>query len=490
MESYMTEKSTINNKKSEKFRIRAIQWVDKKSLDNSALDDVATGIVNMGKALDTRQAPAMVAIVKDQDYSNFRLYLNSEDFSDFTPEQRAGVVWHELNHILNNHLQESKDHRDLGMDNSQLVTVAQEIICNDTVLFHGVDLPMMYPDEDNEGIFYGEKILGYNCFGKTTKEVYDLLEQSDFEPPQNLGENNNPSDNPGDSDQGSQGQSCGGIYVDPDITDEELKDITEQIIQEVSNGMQNPDELLSDPQGSVDQSSASASMSSSSSPRDELLKKGDVKLEYFTLLKRIDPKIVQGLNGGLGHKKMKEDWRFTPRKLMGLQGKNTPLLPTMRPYEQKTRGENNLPLIVFAVDQSGSIGEEDARKTRELATTIPKDLADIHMVAFADDCKEMNKEGEILGNIGYGTSFYSVAEYVDNTLVKNGRKQQDISIVMITDGYDYDSRSLSSYNFRWFFCDLYERPTLEFNNILQTHVRTRHPIDDEDVFNVRDIAKW
>lgn len=488
--------NSLNNKKSENYRLKSIQWLDKKSLKNSSLDDVVTGIINMGKALDTRHAPAMVAILKDQDVSQFRLYLNSEDFNDFSPEERAGVVWHELNHILNNHLVEGSKHKELGMENKQLLTIAQEIVCNDTVLYHGLKLPMMYPDDMSKGIFYGEKILGYNCFGKTTKEVYDLLEESDYEPPQENsgngeGSSDNDSNGSGSSDDNSgENNPCGGVFIDPDITDEELEDIMDSIIKDIADGMDSPDDLVSDPDSDVSSQSNSAGMSPGSSVKDELVKKGDVKLEYFKLLQRIDPRIVSGMNGGLGYKKMKEDWRFKPRSLMGLNNKQIPLLPKMVPYKDKTRGDDNLPLIVFAVDQSGSIGETEARKTRELATTIPKNLADIRTVAFADHCSEMDKDGKIVDSIGFGTNFQSVADYVAQHMVKHNRKQQDISIIMITDGYDnYTMSSLKNYKFRWYWCNLNDSTKEDFYKVLNNCVNLDN-IDINDVFNVRDIAKW
>ena len=513
-------KNSLNNKKSENYRLQSIQWLDKKSLQLSVLDDVTTGIINMGKALDTRHAPAMVAILKDQDSSQFRLYLNSQDFKDFSPEERAGVVWHELNHILNNHLVETSKREELGMSNKQLLTIAQEIICNDTVLYHGLKLPHMFPDDMSQGIFYGEKILGFNCFGKTTKEVYDLLEESDYEPPQQSNNNSNNSggnntedsddsnngqqesnssqdgshntndnsDSPDGSQQGDDGNSCGGVYVDPDISDEELENIVDNLIKDIIDGMIDPIDIVSDKNSDISSKTNSASMSPGSSTREELIKKGDVKLEYFKLLERIDPKIVQGMSGGLGHKKMREDWRFKPRSLMGLTNKQTPLLPKMVPYKDKSRGDD-LPLIVFAVDQSGSIGAEDARKTRELATTIPNNLADIHTVAFAEDCAEMSKNGDILGNIGCGTNFSSVGDYVTKHMVNHNKKPRDISIVMITDGYDFGSQ-LSQYNFRWFWCDLNDNSREEFYTILQSRVRLSNDINMKDIFNVRDISKW
>ena len=501
----------LNNKNSENYRLQSIRWLDKKSLKNPVLDDVTTGIINMGKALDTRQAPAMVAIRKDQDTSQFRLYLNSLFFENLSFEERAGVVWHELNHILNNHFIEGKKHKELGMDDEKLLTVAQEIICNDTVLYHGLKLPLMYPDDMSQGIFYGEKILGYNCFGKTTKEVYDLLEESDYDPSPSESDSKENSDSTNtdgsntdnsDSSDGKNSNSsnsddgdtqndghCGGVHVDPNITDEELEDLIDNIIKDIIDGMNVPDSLVSDNNSDIDNKTNSASMSPGMSARDELVKKGDVKLEYFKLLDRIDPRIVRGMSGGLGHKKMVEDWRFKPRSLMGLTNSQTPLLPKMVPYKDKTRGDD-LPLVVFAIDQSGSIGAEDARKTRELATTIPNNLADIYTVAFADDCAEMNKDGKILGNIGYGTNFSSVGEFVQKNIVNYDKKARDISIVMITDGYNYGFNQFRDYGFRWFWCDISTSTKPDFLSILNRCVNMKNGIDDKDVFNIRDISKW
>ena len=175
---------------SEKCRTGAIQWFNDRS-EEDVFYNVALGIVNMGKAADMRgQIPAMVAVNKKDDTCNFQLSLNSTIFQDFTEEESAGVVWHELNHIIHKHLAYH-----LGEDtmpNKKCRTIAEEIVCNDTVLLHDVVLPMMSPDS-LEGIYYGEKWLGYNTQenSMSTQDVYDELMEKGKE----VSESRNSQDN-------------------------------------------------------------------------------------------------------------------------------------------------------------------------------------------------------------------------------------------------------------------------------------------------------
>ena len=75
-------------------------------------------------------------------------------------------------------------------------------------------------------------------------------------------------------------------------------------------------------------------------------------------------------------------------------------------------------------------------------------------------------------------------------MVKHNRKQQDISIIMITDGYDnYTMSSLKNYKFRWYWCNLNDTAKEDFYKVLNDCVNLDN-IDINDVFNVRDIAKW
>lgn len=158
------------------FRNKAIRFYDMRYVQKRIFRDVATGIVNMGKAHGTNKATAMVAVPLTSDTAqDFTLYLNADELKDMTREQVAGVVWHELNHILLGHL-----HYRIGgsetMPNEKMRIIAEEICCNDTVLYHNVDLPYMYTD-NMQGIYYGEKWLGYNTYERkmSTQEVYDAL---------------------------------------------------------------------------------------------------------------------------------------------------------------------------------------------------------------------------------------------------------------------------------------------------------------------------
>lgn len=528
----------LNNRAAEKYRVKAMQFFDNKYDPHGVFEDVATGIVNMGNATSTRHAIAMVAIKKDADTATFKLYIDEEKFKDFTPEERAGVVWHELNHVLNEHLKEASEREKLGMPSMKILTMAQEIICNDTVLYHGVKLPLMNPDDKNVGIIYGEKFVGKNCFGMTTKEVYDLLvEQGEDENDQDdhnnqgasgqgeqgnqgqSGQGDQEQSDQGQSGQGDQGQSdqgqsgqeeqedqddgqgssshghqgdehggCGGIYIDEDVTIEDIQNI----IQDIIDGMSDPNNITSG-DSDLDAKANTGQGMSQGSIREQLIKEGDVKLKWFELLKKIDPRVYNAMGGVLGRVDTIADWRFKPRSLAAIsRNPNSPILPKMIPDGESSYGNNSTPVIIFAIDQSGSIGHDEARKARELATTIPSNSADVHVLAFATHCCKMDKTtGEFEYDIGGGTDFSSIVRKIRN--LKN-IDPREASVIVLTDGESYfygDDFPEHPAKWYWFNIDNNYTTMSRFkNNIQQAFSQVQGCSPDENIFGINEITKW
>lgn len=435
----------------EGYRRSALRFFDfHASMDDQRVSDsVALGITNMGRATACSDEIAKVQVSKGENAVMFRLFLNPARFSEFTAAQRAGVVWHELNHILHDHLSHFADNE--GMDDRQRLTVAQEIVCNDTVLAHGNPLPLM------DSILHGERILGYNTFPKNTREVYDLLDEEAMDKANQGGEDGegggsggsggggggdadcdecggSGTDDNGDECQecggsgkakgqsggNSSGHGCGGIEIDPDVTAEDLKDLAESIADGLSE---------------EDMKAISDALGGSGAGHDipggnlSLSKKEDVSADWVALLRHIAPEIADEVGGGATMDRMVADWRSQPLFSYGVAG--AARLPVFTPEGNVNGiGDDVKPTIILAVDQSGSIPAEVARKARELATTIPAELADVRACVFGDTWAELDlDDGSVSRPHGFGTDFSAVANFVSEV----GATERT-SVLVFTDG--------------------------------------------------------
>lgn len=413
--------------------------------DERVSDAVALGITNMGRASACTDAPAKVQVSKGENAAMFRLFLNTSDFARFTPAERAGVVWHELNHVLHDHLSHFTDNE--GMDDQQKLTVAQEIVCNDTVLHHGNPLPLM------DKIFHGERILGYNTYPRTTREVYDLLDDEAMDKANSGGDEGEGGgaggaggagggecgdcDGKGTDDNGEvcqgcdgsgkgqgrpggHGHGCGGIEIDPNVTAEDLKELAEA----VADGLSDEDiKAISEALGGsgVGHDLPGGNLS--------LDKKEDVSADWVALLRHIAPEIADEVGGGATMDRMVADWRSQPLFSYGMG--QAARLPVFTPEGQVNGiGDDVRPTIILAVDQSGSIPQEVARKARELATTIPRELADVRACVFGDTWAELDlDDGSVSRHHGFGTDFSAVAEFVSEV----GATERT-SVLVFTDG--------------------------------------------------------
>ena len=222
------EQNIVLRKNAESYRLGAKNYYDNASEDYAY--DVSMGIVNLGVAHDCSDEIAKVQINLGDDIRSFQLYINPDKFKNFDKEERAGVVWHELNHIIHKHLGMSVNDKSLKMDNQKLLTMAQEIVCNDTVLYHGVKLPCM------DGIIYGDKYLNQNTYPHTTKEVYDMLvDESENNPDSPINDYLNSEDN-------NTPCSAHGNIMDADGNPVDLDEIFENMTAQSDDSDDNDEE--------------------------------------------------------------------------------------------------------------------------------------------------------------------------------------------------------------------------------------------------------
>ena len=453
----------VLRKNAESYRLGAMNFYDNASEDYAY--DVSMGIVNLGVAHDCSDEIAKVQINLGDDIRSFQLYINPDKFKNFDEEERAGVVWHELNHIIHKHLGMSVNDKSLKMDNQKLLTMAQEIVCNDTVLYHGVKLPCM------DGIIYGDKYLNQNTYPHTTKEVYDMLvDESENNPDSpindylNSEENNTPcsahgnimdadgnpvdldeifenmtaqSDDSDDNDEEAQGTAPGENLED---TLDEIANIVNNSANDVNDGMNNATSV--DDKGNRAQQSSPGSGSGDASMNSLDTQNMNATPDDWTqFLRDIDPRIDisnPGDDGMFDYLSQESDWANQPIYMHSMHAHGVSgRLPSMKPMSDVNDTDGNVkPSIIFAIDQSGSIGIEEAKGILGLVKFIPEDKVDVKMCVYGDYSEEvtldeLHDDHSISSkNIGYGTNFSAIDYFVKST----DMDYHNTTIVNFTDG--------------------------------------------------------
>lgn len=486
------------------YRLDALAFFDELS-DDSKLRrlfarDVAIGIMNMGAALRTDGAPASVAINSGEDATRYRLYINSEKMSKFTREQRAGVVWHELNHVLHKHLCPDAAAK---MPNKRQRTMAEEIVCNDTPLHFGIDMPNNTPD-DAERIITGEQFVGKNTYPATTTEVYDMLQsemEQGNEDVQDAVDGGDAEDScPSHGDAGSSDDSGAGGADNEDVQDAgndgdsgdgttDSEGNGDSVVGQTDDGLSSEGlkEALGRLMDGMGEQSASGSWLNSIREQDEsgVLQPGSntdvstggrnsaqvnvgysdedvVPDKWAEFLRKVNPRIdIRNTNdyGMYASRQVVSDWRRVPSYMHSFDMSRF-RLPALRPHSDfDDRGDKARPTVAVAIDQSGSIGSELARRVLSLAMAIPDDVADVILVVYAERAVSVDTKGKtredvvhrlLAANIGMGTDFNSIF----HELKRRGVDMDSTTVINFTDGGSDFSPSLLRQVSGWAMVDV------------------------------------
>lgn len=488
----------------EAYRLEALKFFGNMAVTNltrynSFAGAVATGIMNMGAALHTEEAPAMVSLRRgESDISRYRLHIDPNAFSEFTVEQRAGVVWHELNHVIFCHLDNESAVKQ-GMDNAKMCTIAEEIVCNDAVLHHGVDLPHMSPDSP-EGIYYGEKFLGFNTFPRSTKEVYDLLDEQKDDNDM-LRQALNSEDEQGcpgqvysDAQDGSESDSQGGSGTGDQ---EEAKEALEALLDGMKGNFADVAKEKSPSTGDGGNGSSEGDGGEGHSYNlgyDE----DDMPVDWAEFLWRVNPRvdIRSAFDYGMSAlSRSRSDWRRQPLYTYGLST-NGAMLPSRRPaFDPQGDGNDVKPTVVVAVDQSGSLGRDLAEKVMGMAAHIPGDVADVKIVVYASKAAIIDMEGkepdemmEEAGKhqIGYGTSF-------DNIYLELAKAETDFTnttVINFTDGECEFNNTPDEIIKNWVMVDVNTKSSSDepFTSFFSSSTYWKKTIPKDNLYTIQDCA--
>lgn len=509
------------------YRLDALAFFDELS-DDAKLRrlfarDVAIGIMNMGAALRTDGAPASVAINSGEDATKYRLYINPEKMSKFTREQRAGVVWHELNHVLHKHLCPDAAAK---MPNKRQRTMAEEIVCNDTPLHFGIDMPNNTPD-DAEKIITGERFVGKNTYPATTTEVYDMLQRemeqgnedscpshggaggsddsgaggADNEDVQEAGSGDSGA---GSDDSEGNGDSDSGQPED-ELSSEELKEALGRLMDGMGEqgapgswlkSIREQDESgVLQPGSSTDIGVGSSSAQVNVGYSDEDV----VPDKWVEFLRKVNPRIdIRNTNdyGMYASRQVVSDWRRVPSYMHSFDMSRF-RLPALRPHSDfDDRGDKARPTVAVAIDQSGSIGAELARRVLSLAMAIPDDVADVILVVYAERAVSVDTKGKtredvvhslLAANIGMGTDFNSIF----HELKRRGVDMDSTTVINFTDGESDFSPSLLRQVSDWAMVDVMACRELDgaFNTLRSnTRLQWKRHIPTERWFAIHECS--
>lgn len=352
----------------------AIAWLD----DHHPF--FVTPLLNLGTP---REDTSVDTLAVQKIGKDIQLMINPDFLDEHTTEECAGLLSHELYHVVMNHLGEQDK-----FEHEQVMVIAQECIVNDSVLEEGMSLP--------DSAILGMNYVEYNTSFLPTKIVYDdLLKKLDPLPEKS---ERNCSHTSGEGL--DQREIFNKIFNNADIEEapESLKVMLENAASKAGSGF--------------------SFQKTTKSGRK-------ISLKWTELINKIHPNTFS--DGG--RSKSSGTWSRPRRKLAGMPERI--MLPDRKDLDQAGLGGNRRPKIVLALDTSGSIPKEKVVELLDLANSIPKRKVDVICCTFADDYVKLDidKSFDDQTVAWGGTDFYAISEFVRD------HAEQDTHVIVITDGH-------------------------------------------------------
>jgi predicted metal-dependent peptidase len=149
-----------------------------------------------------------------------------------------------------------------------------------------------------------------------------------------------------------------------------------------------------------------------------------VKLKWIKLLKEIEPDIIR--KRGMFDSEA-ETWSRPHRKIAAYYPDI--LLPGLRDDEPVRKAK---PMIVLALDTSGSIGPQTANKFVNLAKSIPTERVELKVCTFNTQYNELDLDNPRF--YGGGTNFSAVESFIRKEVMPDNRERYPKAVIVITDG--------------------------------------------------------
>lgn len=365
---------------------------------------MVTPIINLGTPRFNKSIPT--AQVEPDKEGDVFLSINPDFFAKHTESECAGILTHELYHIIFNHLGEFDK-----FENTQARTIAQECIVNDSVLEEGMNLPEI-------GLYFGKDWVNYNSSFLPTKIVYDDLMKNPEKLPKEVQ------------------ISCShepGKGLDP--RDAFMKAFNGIDLGDASEAMKS---ILED----------AAKKAGTEFGFQQATQSGrKISLKWAALINKIHPKtFTEG-----GQSKARSTWARPRRKLAGMTDRI--MLPDRESKNEYGMGGNKRPKIVLALDTSGSIPAEKVTELMDLASTIPSKKVEVVCCTFSTYPVEFNPQVKPQDQkvASGGTDFSAIVKFMRDKSISH------VPVIVITDGYahfyDGDAPANMDKDWHWLVFD-------------------------------------
>lgn len=402
----------------------AIDYLD----DNYAF--FCTHILNMGRPHYSGLVPtACVLVPKDKDESEWEYHFSAEFAKRLNVQDFAFVMAHETMHILLRHLRLGEK-----FEHKKVFNIAADCVINDYLVNMGMSLPKQFVDGESLDLMSGEKCVQMDCANLTVSEVYDLLLKQAGDQGVDLDE----------FEKGS-GYAFPGQSGDQIDDHEWIHDATfgqKEAAKNAADSAPTPAPLDQKAQDDDFRATSRAAGKGEGSALHDFVTKTKATLKWAELLKIVNPDVFKGK----GLYRPKKSFHRPRRKLTGYYPDI--MLPVERDDDRfKGRGSKR-PLIVFALDTSGSVSRDDVLKAYELVQSIPEDKIQVRCCYFHTQYGDLDLSTPNPKYTSGGTDFSAIERFVTEKIEPEiGHYPK--AVVVITDGYATFSREQQRFPDNW-----------------------------------------
>lgn len=371
---------------------QAVDWLDETFIY------FLTHVLNMGTPVSTSDVDT-AAVSWNTDLQRIEFWVNPTFAAGLSPAEFAFVLSHETMHAKLGHPQVMS-----SFQFPKLYNLAADAVINDWL----IDLGLSPPDS----AITGESLVGRNCANSTVVEIYQQLVR----------------------DNAADGDACGLTPADVSVDGSLHAPVA--LPTDVVDSLELPGDSLSAVASKVgnvtdlDAAPGLAAGTGDSGVLERLTKEG-ISLAWVNLLRELCPDLWK--DDGRS-KKVRNSYHSRRRKLIGL---NTSLgadiaLPVSRGPSKKDGRDVQKPLMVLALDTSGSISHAMANRFVNLALSVPQDKVQLWVCTFTTQYRvlDLNKPSWFSG----GTDFSAIERFI-RAQMSNENKPYPKAVVVVTDGY-------------------------------------------------------
>lgn len=364
-----------------------------------------THVLQVGYPCFTEMVPTTAVWIDpkvDPDKINFGINAN------FAKEQSLEVIAfafaHETFHALWHH-----PHVMPAYDDPKLFNIAADCVINDYLARCGLEVP--------DFACTGKKEVGINCSSLTVMQVYRLLKSqgksgSDYEPECGLC---------------VVGIGDGGDPSGSNMTPEE-RAAAEALGRKISDMMGDSPELFKVLGDMGEEKSAQSRIAGDGqSAMRDFASSHEVELNWAALLREIDPDLFPEVSG---LQAMEPTFKSPRKKLSGFGGKV--ILPVYEGASTRKGLGDKKPMLIIAIDTSGSVSEEAKQKFMTLVQSVPRKSIKLFACTFTTEFEPFDPDDPHYAS--GGTDFSCIEDFVQHTMREENLKDYPKSVVVITDG--------------------------------------------------------